>query len=57
MNELNQVEIRLINGGCASSDDPDVQAGMNIGCSIGRAIGATIRSFGKVITILSPFKS
>ena len=56
MRELGHKEILLINGGCASSNDPDVQAGLDIGCAIGRAVGSTIRSFGDIMKALNPFK-
>ncbi len=48
---LRSVETRNINGGCATSNDPDVQAGMNIGCAIGRAIGNTIRQVKSIFDI------
>ena len=56
MELLEKKEILLINGGCATSNDPDVQAGLNIGCAIGRAVGATIRNFGDIMKALNPFK-
>lgn len=56
MNTLRHNEILDINGGCASSSDPAVQAGMNVGCAIGRAIGNTIRQFGEFAKALNPFK-
>lgn len=56
MRELKQHELFIVNGGCASSDDPNVQAGMNIGCAIGRVVGATIRNFGDIMKGLNPFK-
>ena len=56
MERLERTELLLINGGCASSNDPDVQAGLNIGCAIGRAIGSTIRNFGDIMRSLNPFK-
>lgn len=56
MRSLEHKELLMINGGCASSNDPDVQAGLNIGCAIGRVIGSTIRSFGDVMKALNPFK-
>lgn len=56
MNTLRYSEIVEINGGCASSDDPAVQAGMNVGCAIGRAIGNTIRQFGAFAKAMNPFK-
>lgn len=56
MKNLEHKELLLVNGGCASSDDPDVQAGLDIGCAIGRAIGSTIRSFGDIMKALNPFK-
>lgn len=48
---LTNNEIRRINGGCASSNDPDVQAGMSIGCAIGRAIGNTVRQVKSIFDI------
>ena len=56
MKTLKHRELLMINGGCASSNDPDVQAGMNLGCAIGRAVGATIRNFGDIMKGLNPFK-
>lgn len=56
MNNLEHKELLCINGGCASSNDPDVQAGLNIGCTIGRVVGATIRNFGDIMKSLNPFK-
>lgn len=56
MKELAHKEIPMVNGGCASSNDPDVQAGLNIGCAIGRVVGSTIRNFGDIMKALNPFK-
>lgn len=56
MYKLSEKEIRMVSGGCASSDDPNVQAGMDIGCAIGRAVGSTFRNFGDIMKALNPFK-
>lgn len=44
-------ELKDINGGCPTSNDPVVQAGMNIGCVIGRAIGNTVRQLKSIFDI------
>lgn len=56
MKELNHRESLTVNGGCATSNDPDVQAGLDIGCVIGRMVGSTIRNFGDIMKALNPFK-
>ncbi len=48
LKNLNTQELLEVNGGCRTSDDPAVQAGLTIGCIIGRSIRGTFETLKNI---------